>query len=181
MSVTGVFDAATFTALAASLKTGPWSHITATALLEFLNYDGYVDDGVPASALGYMYKVVLGVHANRSIQTNGTLLDANNTVRLSFVARAHGYDCDCPTPWPHYNATSCGLTMFASNGNTPTGLMELDLNTPEPDPKEYGPYPVNRAVRGLRGNALLLLPNIRSGILLHTGEWPGWAPPSMMP
>ena len=71
--------------------------------------------------------------------------------------------------------------MFASNGNTPTGLMELDLNTPEPDPKEYGPYPVNRAVRGLRGNALLLLPDIRSGILLHTGEWPGWAPPSMMP
>jgi len=30
---------------------------------------------------------------------------------------------------------------------------------------------VNRYVRGLEGNALLLLPNIRDGILLHTGNW----------
>ena len=31
------------------------------------------------------------------------------------------------------------------------------------------------AVAGLDGNALFLLPNIRNGILLHTGEWPNWS------
>jgi len=39
--------------------------------------------------------------------------------------------------------------MFSSDGNTPTGLMEFDLNTPEPEPKLFGPYNVNRAVRGM--------------------------------
>jgi hypothetical protein len=59
--------------------------------------------------------------------------------------------------------------------------MELDLNTPENNPKLYGPYPVNRAVRGKKGNSLLILPNIRDGILIHTGEWPGWEPGKEMP
>jgi len=35
-----------------------------------------------------------------------------------------------------------------------TGLVEIDLNSPEPDPTLYGPWPVNRFVRGLDGNAL---------------------------
>jgi hypothetical protein len=77
-------------------------------------------------------------------------------------------------------------------------------------PKLYGPYPVNRAVQGisvsaaqssvarststatandsgtavllfLQGNAAWLIPNIRDGILMHTGEWPGWTPPMAMP
>ena len=54
----------------------------------------------------------------------------------------------------------------------------MDLNSPEPASSEafYGPYPVNRVVAGLRGNMGLLLSTnaseaIRSGILLHTGEW----------
>ena len=54
----------------------------------------------------------------------------------------------------------------------------VDLNSPEPASSEafYGPYPVNRVVAGLRGNMGLLLSTnaseaIRSGILLHTGEW----------
>jgi hypothetical protein len=71
--------------------------------------------------------------------------------------------------------------MFAADGNTVTGLMEADLNSPEDDPKAFGPYPVNRAVQGLQGNAAWLVPTIRNGILLHTGEWPGWAPPAPMP
>lgn len=29
--------------------------------------------------------------------------------------------------------------------------MSFDLNSPEDDPKSFGPYPVNRAVQGLRG------------------------------
>ena len=93
--------------------------------------------------------------------------------------------------------------------------MEFDLNSPESDPKEYGcdprscilagvsaletclsrvslslrsPYPVNRAVAGLRGNAAWLMKNdastIRGGILMHTGEWANysdWQPPLPMP
>lgn len=41
--------------------------------------------------------------------------------------------------------------------------MLLDLNSPEDDPTLYGPYPINRVVRGIAGNAGLLLNNIRSG------------------
>ena len=36
-------------------------------------------------------------------------------------------------------------------------------------------------VRLCQGNAAFLIPNIRDGILMHTGEWPGWAPPEVMP
>jgi hypothetical protein len=39
----------------------------------------------------------------------------------------------------------------------------------------YGPYPVNRFVRGLAGNAGWLVPEVRSGILLHTGEWANYS------
>lgn len=72
---------------------------------------------------------------------------------------------------------------MTSNGNTPTGLSTIDLNSPEPPEYEnlYGPYPINRVVQGLEGNAGLLLSDIRSGILLHTGEWPGWTSNMSMP
>ena len=39
----------------------------------------------------------------------------------------------------------------------PIRLMTFDLNSPEDNAKAYGPYPVNRAVIGLKGNAKLLL------------------------
>jgi len=59
------------------------------------------------------------------------------------------------------------------------------LNSPEPDPNVYGPWPVNRVVRGLDGNALILLPNIRDGLLIHTGNWTtadvDWNPTKDMP
>jgi hypothetical protein len=74
-----------------------------------------------------------------------------------------------------------GRNQFSPDGSTPTGLIEFDLNSPEDDPKSFGPYPVNRAVQGIRGNAAFLIPSIRDGILLHTGEWPAWAPPAQMP
>ena len=41
-----------------------------------------------------------------------------------------------------------------------TGLVEIDLNSPEPDPTLYGPWPVNRFVRGLDGNALTRMSNL---------------------
>lgn len=61
--------------------------------------------------------------------------------------------------------------------------MEFDLNSPEDNSTLYGPYPINRAVSGLKGNAAWLLPGIRTGLLLHTGAWEnsGWLPGSPMP
>lgn len=155
---------------------------TAKAAMRHLAPDDYKDDGEPAAASGYLYKIVIPVHRNRSIQSIGTLYAGNGTALLTFHARAHGYNADgLPRPWPNFNNSDGGLTQFAPNGNTVTGLMEADLNTPEPEPKLYGPYPVNRAVKGLRGNAAYLVPGLRNGLLLHTGEWPGWAAPMAMP
>ena len=60
----------------------------------------------------------------------------------------------------------------------------------EPNASLYGPYPVHRVVQGvpLNGingykttNAELLLPSIRDGVLMHTGEWPNWNDDSQMP
>lgn len=119
---------------------------------------------------------------NRSVEVTARLLDKNNQVLYNFTVRAHGRDADnVPRPWPDFNNSNDGLNMFSPDGNTPTGLMTFDLNAPEPDPKSFGPYPVNRAVSGLRGNAVFLVPHVRNGILLHTGEWPGWQPPMPMP
>ena len=62
--------------------------------------------------------------------------------------------------------------------------MEIDLNTPEDVPRLYGPYPVTRFVRGLEGNAGFLVPKLRDGILVHTGEWSNnsdWLPGLPMP
>ncbi len=47
-----------------------------------------------------------------------------------------------------------------------TGLVEIDLNSPEPNPAVYGPWPVNRIVRGLEGNALLCKFGVLSGAFL---------------
>eukprot|EP00050_Salpingoeca_kvevrii_P011275 m.14141 g.14141 ORF g.14141 m.14141 type:complete len:300 (-) comp3346_c0_seq2:1744-2643(-) len=162
-------------------RTGEVDERTATAILELLSDDNYRDDGKPASARGYMYKVHIAVHRNRSIEVPAILYDANNTVLLNFTVRTHGKGAHEDHPWPDFNNTDPGMSCFASDGNTPTGLHEFDLNTPEPDPKSYGPYPVNRAVLGLEGNAKIVTPHLRYGILLHTGEWPGWTPQQSMP
>lgn len=155
---------------------------SATVLMAQRQDDHYVDDGQPAAARGYKYKIVVPVHRNRSIESIGTLYAGNGTALFQFHARSHGYNIDdIPRPWPNWNDTDDGLTMFASNGNTPTGLIECDLNTPEDNSTLFGPYPINRAVQGVEGNAAFLIPNFRNGILLHTGEWPKWQPPQPMP
>lgn len=122
--------------------------------------------------MGYMYKVHLGVYNNRSIETVATLFDKNNVVLHQFKLRAHGYRSDgTSAPWPDFGVNDFGLNQFTTNGNTVTGVAEIDFNSAEPNPQVYGPYPINRWVRGLQGNALLLLPNIRDSILIHTGNW----------
>ena len=37
-------------------------------------------------------------------------------------------------PWPDFGNGDVGLNQFTSSGATVTGLIEVDLNTPEPDP-----------------------------------------------
>jgi len=187
--VSGLYDNST-AAYISELQTrwgvdvdGVFGPVTSANLLEKCYADGYKDDGLPASARSssYLYKIVVPVHRNRTVETNATLFDAHNTPLHTFVVRAHGYDTRDTKPWPDFNNVDAGMNEFAGNGNTPTGLSEVDFNSPEDDPKSFGPYDVNRITNGLEGNMLLLLPNIRYGLLLHTGDWPQWTPSQPMP
>ena len=167
--------------------TGIFDATTANALLVAHSADGFKDSGFTADSMGYKYKIHVPVYQIRSIETTATLFDAFNKVLLSFTVRAHGWrDDGTQAAWPDYGVDDYGLNEFTPNGNTPTGLVEIDLNSPEPDPQVYGPWPVNRVVRGLEGNAALMLPNLRDGILFHTGNWTTttegtWTPLSPMP
>lgn len=169
---------------------GVLDSLTACEVLAELSADGYRDDGAPARSLGYLYKIHVPVFSNRSIETVATLLDADNTPLLTFTVRTHGMDSTQTVPgaWPYFNNLDPGLNQFSDGGATPTGLSAVDLNTPESNATEFGPYPINRFVVGLRGNARWLMTNdagtmVRDGILLHTGNWSevGWAPPASMP
>lgn len=190
LTVTSTFDAATVAAVkafkAGNNVTGPADTLDAagaTALLALHERDGYRDDATTARSMGLLYKIVLSCHANRSIEVIGRLLDADNNLLLKFPARLHGYrDDDQARTWPDYDTTGdFGVNELTGDGGTPTGLTYADLNTPEPDPASYGPYPINRFVTGIRGNSLFLLPRIRNGILLHTGQWPNWTTAQPMP
>lgn len=145
---------------------------------------GVKDSGFTAASMGYLYKFFIPVYSNRSIETAGVLYDAENRILLTFPVRTHGHrDDGTDADWPDMGNGDVGLNEFSSNGATVTGIVEVDLNSPEPDPAVYGPWPVNRVVRGLEGNAAFLLPNIRDGILIHTGNWTsgGYTPASTMP
>jgi hypothetical protein len=147
---------------------GAVNSTTATVILRDLFSDNYKDNGtIPVWA---MYKVHIKVYKDRNRETTATLYDSKLRPIFQFTARTHGQP---------------GRSLYCSNGDTPTGLGYFDLNSPESDPKSYGPYPVNRVVAGIEGNMKLLLSNthntIRSGILLHTGEWDNWNPSQPMP
>jgi len=137
---------------------------TASILLYRHIDDGYKDDGsIPP---GYLYKLYVPVYKNRSIEVIATLFDSKMTPLHKFQVRAHGQN----------NPDGEAMNQFCDSGSTPTGLIEFDLNSPEDDWNDFGPYPVNRAVQGLQGNAQIVISNIRDGILLHCtpGEWPTW-------
>jgi len=168
--------------------TGALDGATASHVLDTLGSDGHRWNGTAPGALGYKYLVRCPVSANRSVETTCALHAANGTSLFEFTARLHGASRMPPPPWPEFDSDGPGVNEFTSDGCTPTGLVEFDLNSPEDEPKEFGPYPVNRATVGLEGNAALLLTNTadapRGGILMHTGEWTccGWAgPPAPMP
>jgi hypothetical protein len=148
--------------------TGIINKSSADTLLKLYEADGYKDSGFTAASLGYMYKFHIPVHTNRSIETYATLFDKDNKKLLSFKVRTHGKRADGTTEdWPDYGNGDVGLNQFSSSGNTVTGLVEIDLNTPEPSPEVYGPWPVNRIVRGLDGNALTCK-SINSLYLFHS-------------
>jgi hypothetical protein len=174
--ISSVYDAKTqaavsqFQAAHKLTASGTFDEATATALLSGYSNDGYTDDGhIPD---GVMYKVHIEVHSNRSIETQATLYAGNGTVLHVFTARTEGQPD---------NTTGLPMNQFCGSGSTPTGLMTFDLNSPEDDPVSYGPYPVNRAVQGLKGNAAIVISDIRDGILMHTGEWANWNPSMPMP
>jgi hypothetical protein len=177
VSVTSTFDAATVTAVKQFqtgnkiTASGKVDVKTASALLHLHTHDGWSDpNGALPVPPGSMYKVWIPVNKNRSIETVGVLFAANKTVLHRFPVRLQGQPGDME---------------FCSNGDTPTGYGLFDLNSPESDPVEFGPYPINRIAWGLKGNMGLLLGDnantIRNGILLHTGEWQGWKPGNPMP
>ena len=135
------------------IGAGVFGPSTANMLLNLHSCDGYKDAGLPASYYGpqYLYKFHFQVFRNRSYETIGTLYDANNYLVHQFRLRTHGWDnATANPPWPYWSNT-VGLNMFTSNGNTPTGLAEADLNSPEPDAAAYGPFPINRMINGIDG------------------------------
>jgi len=149
---------------------GVFDEKTATLLLLQHLRDNYQDDEkIPP---GYKYKVHVPVYRNRSIETTATLYDSNMTILHTFTVRTHGQNN------PN---TGKDLNELCGDGNTPTGLSTFDLNSPEDDPVDFGPYPVNRAVQGIKGNAKIVISDIRDGILMHTGEWKNWDPSKPMP
>lgn len=198
LNVTSAFDAATAEALKVfqsamsppgRAPTGVLDAETSAALLaSSLVRDRWVWDRRPLPPR-YKYLIHVVTWANRSRESNATLYDAALNVLLRFPARLHGVPA--VPPQGHYCYSSGGgLNQFSTNGNTPSGLSEIDLNSPEDNATEYGPWPVNRVVRGLAGNARWLMTGrddgsmIRSGILVHTGLWNqtcGWSPPERMP
>lgn len=131
---------------------------TAQQLLKDGLYDGYKDSGVmPAWA---KYKIYIPVYRNRSVEVIAKLYDQHHHCIRNFTVLAHGQN----------DASGKAINQLSRDGSTPSGLMAIDLQTKEPDPKDFGPYPINRAIYGLAGNAFAI-PGIRSGILVHTGCW----------
>jgi len=114
--------------------TGVIDSSTAQFLLDVHGDDGFKDTGFTAASMGYMYKIHIPVYKNRSIETTATLYDADNTVLITFLTRTHGYrDDGSHEDWPDFGDGDIGLNQFTSNGDTVTGLIEVDLNSPEPN------------------------------------------------
>ena len=192
-SSSSTFDNITFTCLSLfqaarvpmAAQRGILDAVTAMTILTELSPDNYFDNGLSPFELGYQYKVLIRLPStNRSVEATAYLIAGNGSHLFNFTVRVHGSESYPAPNWPSWNSTDSGLSEFASDGATPTGLCEFDLNSPESNSSEFGPYPINRAVRGLQGNWQILMTNdittLRDGILLHTGEWPDWSPPEPM-
>lgn len=178
----GVYDETMETAVQSFQKgheqlnpDGVFGPETASLALKLHIRDGYKHiTMIPAN---YTYLIKVSPHVNRTIEINATLFarhsksllieDSVPVPVMEFKVRCHGKDF--------------APNQFSTDGDTPSGLAKIDLNSAEADTKDIGPYPINRIVEGLDGNLGLLAPNIRNGLLIHTGEWSGWTPDQPMP
>lgn len=98
-------------------STGVLDSVSAQTLLDLHSDDQYTDSGFTAASLGYLYKLHIPVHNNRSVETYSTLFDKDNNVLLKFKTRTHGHRADgTDVPWPDYGNNDIGLTQFYSNG-----------------------------------------------------------------
>ena len=101
-NATGIYDNKTVAAVAAfqhghSLNVTLFGRLdmsTALLLLKLHACDGYRDAGRSASSYGpqFLYKVLISVHANRSIETNATLFD-KVCVCVCVCVTMHGNVC----------------------------------------------------------------------------------------
>ena len=99
-------------------STGTLDSVSAQLLLDLHSDDEYSDSGFTAASMGYLYKIHIPVHTNRSVETYSTLYDKDNKVLLKFKTRTHGHRADgTDEPWPDYGNGDIGLTQFASGGN----------------------------------------------------------------
>ena len=97
-------------------RLGHVDYVTAQALLTDYIDDQYHDDGKSARSQGYLYKILIPVHHNRSIETTATFLDGDNNVVFTFPVRAKGHVSDgcgrsLPEVWPNFNNSGDGLNM----------------------------------------------------------------------
>lgn len=189
LSVTGSFNKQTQTALQAFQKdmklqstNGVLDVESAALILNRLMSDGYKDDG--AIPDGINFKMYIPVYRDRTIETTGIIYARDGTILHKFTTRTRGSSGD----------QGQVLNQLTTNGNTPTGLSYMDINTKELDDKKFGPYPVLRVVKGIQGNSAIgrdnytavdgrdtFLSDYRTGILVHTGEWENWKKGEPMP
>jgi len=189
LPATGIFDATTQTAVKTfqeaeflTQQEGILCPETGKKVIELLMHDGYRDSGVvPTDCKFYLH---IPIHRDRNIETMATLYKCDSTVTgmgtvlFTFKVRTRGGTMN-----------GQALNQLTSNGDTPSGLSTLDLNSKEPEKwvKSFGPYPVLRVVKGIKGNAAIgkdnstgvdgkdaFLSDYRFGILLHTGIWDDW-------
>jgi len=166
-------------------STGVVDAATASALMSCCSADGYLNDEKTAGYYGKLFKIVVPLPSvDRSVEATAWLLDKDNTLLHKFPVRTHGHRSDGTSQaWPDYY-DDAGCDQLSSNCNTPTGMSEADLNTPEPAAYSdyYGTADIVRLVRGMHGNQGLLLSDVaakslRTSILMHTFDATaaGWA------
>lgn len=110
--------------------SGTLCSITAQRLLDLHSADGYKDSGFSAASMGYLYKLHIPVHKNRTIETTGTLFDAKNNILFTFPIRNHGHREDCSNnacAWPDFGNGDYGLNEFTTNGNSVTGYNSVSV------------------------------------------------------
>ena len=143
---TGVFDQHTKEALSifqqserCTQQNGHLDVETGKTIVQKLMSDGYRDDGIVPDDC--KFKLHVPVSRDRTKETTATLYKCGDGGKVlhRFTIRTRGGTKDGQP-----------LNQLTSNGDTPTGLATLDLNSREPDVKSFGNYSVLRVVKGIQ-------------------------------